>query len=132
MSFGVQVQTRIAEDIALLHSLGDHPSLPVSPVPCTRDMQHGHIMSLDIERELASDLAFLSSIRDDVECITAVAVHEIAGNRLRILVAANATQKGPPSPYLAEVKSCFDGIISLMKTANSSMKLCLEGKDLQC
>jgi hypothetical protein len=119
MAVTAAIQTRIAEDIALLHALAENPSVAVRPVPCKRNMTQGYSISLEIEREFASDMAFLSSIRDDPTRITAVAVHETEDGCLRVLVAANANQDKSSQTYLGEVKRGFDSIITAMTMANT-------------
>lgn len=114
------IQTRIAEDIALLHALAENPSVAVRPVPCKRNMTVGYSLSLEIEREFASDMAFLSSIRDDPTRITAVALHETEDYCLRVLVAANANQDKSSQTYLDEVKRGFDSLTMAMSMAGTS------------
>ncbi len=120
MSVTAAIQTRIAEDIALLHALAENPSVAVRPVPCKRNMTQGYSISLEIEREFASDMAFLSSIRDDPTRITAVAVHETEDGCLRVLVAANANKDKSSQTYLDEVKRGFDLIAHVMSMAATS------------
>jgi|SRR5688572_19765542 hypothetical protein len=122
MSIDPDIQLRIAEDIALLHILGDVPSAPPpSDTSFQRgDLHSGHELTLEQEKEFVSDMAFLSSIEDDISNITAVAVQELAGGSLRILVAANSTPKGPDAVYLGQVKRGFDELGNLMRRASMS------------
>ncbi|KAL2212576.1 hypothetical protein CC79DRAFT_428360 [Sarocladium strictum] len=126
MSVTAAIQTRIAEDIALLHALAENPSVAVRPATCKRNMTQGYSISLEIEREFASDMAFLSSIRDDPTRITAVAVHETEDGCLRVLVAANANKDKSSQTYLDEVKRGFDLIAHVMSMAATMSQVQLE------
>lgn len=119
MSVGPEIQKRIAEDIALLHYLGDFPcvALPTPHQPQTAS--EGYALSLDHELELASDLAFLSSIRSDKSNITAVAIHQTDQDGLRVLLAANATFRGSDQAYLEQVRSGLVDITQVMGKAAS-------------
>ncbi|KAH8179963.1 hypothetical protein LIA77_01482 [Sarocladium implicatum] len=132
MSVTAEIQTRIAEDIALLHYLGDKPCVPLPPDTFTRSgSQEGRVLSLTTEKELVSDLAYLSSIREDNLKVTAVAVQEVEGSMLRILVAANQTLTSSHEPYLSEIKLGFETLGSVMSRAQRSSRSQLEADMLR-
>ncbi|KAF4975015.1 hypothetical protein FZEAL_8160 [Fusarium zealandicum] len=109
-----------AQNIALLYYLGNIASAPCKNRLGPRDAQpetgEARILSLEDERHLTTSLAFISSIQDDSNKITAVCVEERLSG-LVVMVAANAKTPGITSPYLPSVKQGFDGIFSSLKDA---------------
>lgn len=114
------LQTRLTEDIALLEFLGKVPVAPSKNLGTQHDPgpSAGRTLTLRAERDLATTLAFLSSIRDDANNVTAVCVRE-ADMSLSVLVAANIRELGA-SPYLESVKRGFEQIFGLLRTASTS------------
>lgn len=80
-----------AENIALLHILHKIPTPPlVNAIPPTSIHAAGYTLPFATERLLAGALAFLSSITDSSDCITAVCVQEQREDeKLRVYVAIN-------------------------------------------
>ncbi|KAH7023312.1 hypothetical protein EDB80DRAFT_770127 [Ilyonectria destructans] len=100
-------QDRLAEDIALLFYLTRnhapperHPMMDPKPDPGS-----ARTLSFRDEWLLTSTLAFLSSVRDDSNNITAVCVEECPSG-LTIMLAVNA-EDSSPSPYLQQVVRSF-------------------------
>lgn len=114
---------KLAENIALLHLLHE---VPVSPTPIDDANTHGldddgaETRSLPIERErsLAGALALLSSIRDDTNRITAVALQEDrqAGG-LQVLIAVNQSAD-PKRVFLDKIGTGFKRIFGALSRAS--------------
>lgn len=111
--------TRCAEDIALLELLGQVPVPPThKPHVDVPDLSRGHTLSLRTERHLTSELAMLSSIKNEPYHVTAVCIQE-TDSRLHILVAVNA-ETSCDSDYLKSVKKGFDGLLDILRKAYAS------------
>ncbi|KAI5465963.1 hypothetical protein BGZ63DRAFT_460640 [Mariannaea sp. PMI_226] len=116
-----ELQQRCTEDIALLACLAEAHA-PPKRFPIS-DQEAGvrppfYMLSLRDEYHLTGTLAFLSSIRDNPDRITAVCTQEsITG--ITVLVAANATTSSD-STYLNSVKVGFDEIFSILRNASTS------------
>lgn len=114
-------QIRCAENIALLSVLGQVPAAPSrnglgrSPVFSPR-----RSLLLQAERDLCSTLAFISSIKDDRNRVTAVCVQEEESS-LRVLIAANAQTYGAcgDGTYLQAVQAGFEEIFAILRTAST-------------
>ncbi|KAM5351697.1 hypothetical protein ACJ41O_004420 [Fusarium nematophilum] len=114
------LEAECAQKIALLRYLGriaSHPERNEAecclPLP---EADADRALSLRDERYLTSTLAFLSSVRDDSNKITAVCVEERPPGMV-VMVAANAKGPGVSSAYLASVKHGFDGVFSILREA---------------
>ena len=114
------LHTRCAENIALLHHLGNIPSVPQRNLvrDARPDLATTRTLSASNERVLTSVLAFLSSIRDDPNKVSAVCVEESA-SALVVMIAVNAEGPGE-SAYAQSVKAGFDIIFTLLARAPTS------------
>ncbi|CAM1506579.1 Fc.00g062200.m01.CDS01 [Cosmosporella sp. VM-42] len=117
---------RCAENIALLHHLGNIPSPPrrnlvrdPGPDPATT-----RTLSIGNESDLTSVLAFLSSIRDDPNKVTAVCIEESVPG-LVVMIAVNA-EGLDASTYIQSVKAGFDTIFTLLRTASITSRETLQ------
>jgi hypothetical protein len=113
---------RCAEAIALLAALGDVPSAPTRYAHQAAINAAGYELDLRTERDQTSTLGFLSSIRDDINNITAVLVREDERG-ISILVASNAATAAE-SAYLSSVKSGFDRIFEVIREMSRSTYCC--------
>jgi hypothetical protein len=127
-------QLRCAQNIAFLYFLGQVHAPPrrnIAPHNLRsknncESAPDGALLLLSAEMDLTKTLAFLSSLEDDMNQITAVCVAEKKkkgssqeGQGLEVLVAANA--RGPVvTVYLEKVKSEFDGLFSILRRAMKS------------
>lgn len=114
------LQTRLAENIALLGFLGNVPVRPSRNHDRHEEavLSAGRTLPVQTERELTRILAFLSSHKEDINNVTAVCVRE-SESSLCVLVAANS--RGPGlSPYLDSVKAGFESIFTLLRKASTS------------
>lgn len=122
---GTDLEADCAKNIALLYYLGKVASHPHKNLIRHQKADVGWTISLNDEKHLATTLGLLSGIKDDITNVTAVCVEETSYG-LVVMVAANAIEPGPLSPYLQWVKEGFDSVFSLLKDAPSgkSTDLC--------
>lgn len=120
-----------AENIALLqflHTVPAQPSFIDVHQSAATDSDVSRLLPLEQERRLTSILAVLSSVREDVNRITAVAVQEAsASSSLNVLVAVNRTSSSDGRANLKEVKAGFNRIFALLAKATEN-NLVLEPK----
>ncbi|KAF5027657.1 hypothetical protein F66182_218 [Fusarium sp. NRRL 66182] len=121
-------QVKCSQNIALLYCLGRIGCSPQKNCIQGREviLEAGtnRTLSLEDEKLLTSTLAFLSSIQDDAQKITAVGVEERASG-LVVMVAANAKNCDGSSSYLNTVKQGFDKIFGLLQQASRLHSECL-------
>ncbi|KAK5990418.1 hypothetical protein PT974_08686 [Cladobotryum mycophilum] len=113
------LQIRCAENIAFMTFLGDVPAIPERTRWGTEhDVGSGRVMTREIEKDLVGTLAFLSSIEDDPDKITAVCVQE-RSHGMCVVVAAN-DRTACDTPYLQRVKDGFDEIFDVLRMVSST------------
>jgi hypothetical protein len=115
------LQHEFAENIALLSCLGqnhDWPKRNSSRLTKLDNNASSHTLSLKDEYHLTTTLAFLSSIKDDKNLVTAVCVQESLTG-LTALIAVN-TNTACDSTYLKEVEVGFNGLFSILRHASTS------------
>lgn len=114
----VDLQQRIAENIALLYSLGEVAAPPTSYKPngVRPAAWADYTLTLEEEKDLVSALAFLSNVHDDPLKVTAVAAQE-QEEGLFILVAANTAANDDTRPFLGTVTNSFEQLAGLLSKA---------------
>jgi len=116
---------RCAEDIVLLNMLSSVPG-PVrdfasQPAACSEQMVEGRLLSFDQEKQLATTLAFLSSVSDDSEHVTAVCIEEVPSTQgCKILVAINKATFESRNELLHKIKHGFEAILDNLARIPSS------------
>ncbi|CRK19878.1 hypothetical protein BN1723_011999 [Verticillium longisporum] len=113
-----------AENIALMQFLHDVPAQPSTRNLHEAAEDDGQLaLSLEQERQLTGILAALSSIREDVNLITAVAVREVRTPEERhhtsfeVLVAVNKSKPSDWGDYLGSVSDGFGRIFDTLSRA---------------
>ncbi|EEY23032.1 predicted protein [Verticillium alfalfae VaMs.102] len=112
-----------AENIALLQFLHDVPTQPSNRSLLETATSDGQLpLSLEHERQLTGILATLSSIREDVALITAVAIRQFNTpgkhhpTSLEVLVAVNKSKPSDGEDYLGSLEyRAFVDIVSICK-----------------
>jgi hypothetical protein len=105
-----------AENIALLSLLHRVPVPPsLNPINNLSIRHKGYILSFRRERSLASMLAFLSSISDNPDHVTAVCVEEDHETMsLSVLLAINKAQKDDNNQIQQNMKQGFERIFAVL------------------
>ncbi|KIW07134.1 uncharacterized protein PV09_02006 [Verruconis gallopava] len=106
-----------AEDIALLQLLHTVPSQPsknsVGELKCD---SRGYTLSFAQEQSLAGILAFISSVEDDTDHITAVCIREDRkSSSLEVLLAVNRLHYNSGNVFLEKVERGFNKLFSMLK-----------------
>ncbi|KAH6687089.1 hypothetical protein EV126DRAFT_433302 [Verticillium dahliae] len=113
-----------AENIALLQFLHDVPARPSNKSLLEASKSDGQLpLSLEHERQLTGILAALSSIREDVALVTAVAIRQFNTpgkhhpTSLEVLVAVNKSKPSDGDGYLGSVCDGFRRIFDTLSHA---------------
>lgn len=118
------VDMSCADSIAFLRLLHKvpHPR-SANPTPRALDSTLGHyVLPLETERNIASSLAFLSSLKSDSERIPALCLEENRElGRIDVLVAVNS-QSGYGSQTLGEIKNGLEMIFGVVNRAIEGME----------
>ena len=86
---GVTTRQQLLQSITLLQVLNEEPELPKENIPVS-DGGTTRWLSVSREKEIASNLAFLSAISDNSKRVMAVCIEESRnGNGITIRVASN-------------------------------------------
>jgi len=106
---------QMSENINILRSLTEIPGVPLR---CELlDDGHERQLSIEQERQLASDLAFVAATTEDYERIVALAIEEdqkTAGMTIRIACNSGAHS----ARHLEELKQGFEDVAKLLELAN--------------
>ncbi|KJZ74046.1 hypothetical protein HIM_06495 [Hirsutella minnesotensis 3608] len=112
-----------AEAVSLLHLLHPVPAKPsINNPPGWMDVGGGaHVLPLASESSLASTLAFLSSVKDDPNHVSALCIHEDpTTTTLNVLIAVNQARQGDGTSYLRRVERGFNEIFTLLSKAHET------------
>ncbi|THV44102.1 hypothetical protein BGAL_0733g00010 [Botrytis galanthina] len=115
-----------AENIALLSLLHRVPVSPsLNPISNLSVRHERYDLSFERERSLASVLAFLSSISDNPDHVTAVCVEEDHETMsLNVLLAINKAQQNDNSQIQEEMKLGFERIFAGLAQVSDARILC--------
>lgn len=117
-----------AENIALLEALHTVPKPPWKterPSPASAAWPGDYRLSFDQERLIASAFAFLSSISDNPNNVTAVCIQEDHDGRqgsLRLLLAKNRQSHGDGQTVLETVKTGLETVVEPLKRLDNSVR----------
>lgn len=105
-----------AENVALLHLLHSIPIPPASNPPHPLPVrQKTYALPFEKERSLTGTLAFLSSVKDDPNHITAVCVQEGPNSAfLNVLLAVNKARQGDGHQVLQNLRQGFEKIFTVL------------------
>lgn len=111
-----------AESIAFLHLIHSVPAQPsANAIDSATCISEHHTLPFERERSLTSSLAFLSSINDDPNHVSAICVQEDSKDRcLKVLIAVNEAKWGDSRRILRDLKHGFEGIFSLLSLMSPS------------
>ncbi|RYP49301.1 hypothetical protein DL769_011090 [Monosporascus sp. CRB-8-3] len=120
-----------AESIAILDLLHSVPEQPSSnPVIDHRSRQTDHTLPFDIERSLASTLAFLARTTDNPNYIPAVCIEEDPepAARLNVLLAVNKARPENAKQVLADLEKGFGRIFALLARTDDDNSRAIEAE----
>lgn len=114
-----------AENISLLHLLHSVPVSPFSnPINTSLIRQGNYSLSFTQERDLASILAFLSSIKEDPNHIPALCIEEcVDSSSLKVLLAVNKTRWGDGKGNLQNIKHRFDEMFAILSAVSEGVSM---------
>ncbi len=114
-----------AENIAVLHLLNPAPA-PYSsnPVADHVSSQIGYTLPFEIERSLASTLAFLARVDDNPNYVPAICLKEDPeATCLNVLLAVNKTSADCGNEVLGNLKEKFGDIFALLSEVGGTLKI---------
>lgn len=120
----IPLDVRWAQDVALLNRITQVPgrqSHGAIPRPVTRVVEQSDIrtFSLKEEKELTTTLAFLSSVSENKDQVTAVCLEETPGG-CKVLLAVNRLDADTGQDKLAKIRKGFERIFQDLSVISSS------------
>jgi hypothetical protein len=121
-----------AENISLLFLLHSVPSVPkATPIRKDQTNEAGYSLPFEKERELASTLAFLSSIREDPNRIPALCIENVPDVcALKVHIAVNKSSFDDGNTDLSEMNRALSEILSQLTDSACLVPLMIRSDQL--